>query len=39
LAHAKASGADGAVVEAVGPVSVHSLTGLDMSPGDVLRHG
>jgi hypothetical protein len=38
LASTKASAALGATVEAVGPVNVHSLTGLGMMPGDVLLH-
>jgi len=38
LANAKAPTADDGVVEAVGPVNVHSLTGLGMTPGDVLQH-
>jgi hypothetical protein len=38
LANAKAPVANGATVEAVGPVNVHSLTGLGMKPGDVLQH-
>lgn len=39
LANAKAPVADGATVEAVGTVNVHSLNGLGMKPGDVLQHG
>jgi hypothetical protein len=38
LANAKAPVADRAIVEAVGPVNVHSLIGLGMTPGDVLQH-
>jgi hypothetical protein len=38
LANAKARVDDGATVEAVGPMNVHSLTVLGMKPGDVLQH-
>jgi hypothetical protein len=38
LANTKASVVVGATVEAVGPVNVRSLTGLGMTPGDVLQH-
>ena len=38
LASTKAPVVIRATVEAVGPVNVHSLTGLGMTPGDVLQH-
>ena len=38
LANAKVPVDDGATVEAVGPVNVHSLTGIGMKPGDVRQH-
>ena len=38
LANAKAPVADRTTVEAVGPVNVHSLISLGMTPGDVLQH-
>ena len=38
LAGTKAPVVVGATVEAIGPVNVHSLTGLGMTPGDVLQH-
>ncbi len=38
LASTKALAGAGATVEAVSPVDIHSLTGLGMTPGDVLQH-
>jgi hypothetical protein len=38
LASTRAPVVVGATVEAIGPVNVHSLTGLGMTPGDVLQH-
>jgi hypothetical protein len=38
LASARAPVVVGATVEAIGPVSFRSLTGLGMTPGDVLQH-